>query len=135
MAPASLIPGVPPTFFCRANQAPLPSRGLEITWRAGLDLHPIDTRDPEQVAWLQALVWPDEGNRLDLLHAAPEVARLDPPRVVRGDLRADLRTMVAQMPKDATRVVFHSAVISYLSSADERLALARTLEDLEIVVG
>jgi len=133
VAPGSFIPGVTPTFFCRPNQAPLPSRGLEITWRAGLDLHPIDTRDPEQVAWLEALVWPDEGNRLDLLHAALEVARLDPPRVVRGDLRTDFCALVAEMPKDATRVVFHTAVLGYLSSADERSAFARIIEELEIV--
>jgi hypothetical protein len=133
VAPSSAIPGSAPTFFCRANQAPLPSRGLEIVWRLGLDLQPIDTEDPEQTAWLEALVWPDEGNRLELLRAALEVARYDPPRVVQGDLRFDLPALVAQMPKDVTRVVFHTAVLGYVRSANERAAFARTLEDLNIV--
>jgi hypothetical protein len=62
--PTSATPAAAPTFFCRANRAPLPSRGLEIIWRAGLDLRPIDIKDAEQIAWLEALVWPDEGNRL-----------------------------------------------------------------------
>jgi hypothetical protein len=115
------------------HEAPLPSRGLEITWRAGLDLHPIDPRVPEPVAWLEALVWPDEGNRLGLLHAALEAARLHPPRVVKGDLRTDLSALVAQMPKSATRAVFRTAVLGYVSSADERSAFARSLEDLDIV--
>jgi hypothetical protein len=37
------------------------------------------------------------------------------------------------MPKDATRVVFHTAVLGYLRSADERSAFAQTLTDLNIV--
>jgi hypothetical protein len=32
--PTSFTVAIPPTFFCRANRAPLPSRGLEIVWRA-----------------------------------------------------------------------------------------------------
>ncbi len=133
VAPSSITPAPAPTYFCRANQAPLPSSGLEIVWRLGLDLQPIDTRDPEQIAWLEALVWPDEGNRLELLRAALGVARHDPPRVIRGDLRFDLPALVAQMPKDATRVVFHSAVLGYVRSTNERAAFARALEDLNIV--
>src|SRR5216683_4383352 len=102
VGPTSFTSATPPTFFCRANRAPLTDRGLEIIWRAGLDLRPIDIRDPEQVAWLEALVWPDEGNRLQLLRAALEVARLDPPRVIEGDLRTDIRALVAEMPEDTT---------------------------------
>jgi hypothetical protein len=80
-----------PTFACRANAAtPLPARPLEVAWRAGLDLSPVDIHDPDQVAWLEALVWPGEGTRRETLHAALEVARADPPRVVQGDLRSDL---------------------------------------------
>ena len=56
-----------PTFPCRANAAtPLPDHPLEVAWRAGLDLSPVDIRDPDQVAWLEALVWPGEGTRLEL---------------------------------------------------------------------
>lgn len=111
----------------------MPDGGLEIIWRAGWDLRPIDIRDPEQIAWLEALVWPDEGNRLQLLHAALEVARLDPPRVFQGDLRTDLLALVAEMPEDTTRVIFHTAVLGYLSSANERSAFAQTMRDLDVV--
>src|SRR5215472_6826465 len=67
VAPRSLVPVSAPIFSCRANRAPLPNRGPDIIWRAGLDLQPIDITVPEQLAWLEALVWPDEGNRLELL--------------------------------------------------------------------
>jgi hypothetical protein len=131
--PTLYTSATPPTFFCRANRAPLPGRGLEIIWRAGLDLRPINIKDPEQITWLEALVWPDEGNRLQLLRAALEVAHHSPLQVIQGDLRTDLRALVARMPADATRVVFHTAVLGYLSSADERSAFRQAMKDLEVV--
>jgi hypothetical protein len=123
-----------PTFACRANAAtPLPAHPLEVSWRAGLDLSPVDISDPDQVAWLEALVWPAEGTRRDTLHAAIEVARVDPPRVVEGDLRADLHTLAAGAPGDATLVVFHTAVLAYVADAGERAAFAATVRDLGAV--
>ncbi len=108
----------PPIFACRASPGtPLPCRGLEVAWRAGLDVEPVDVNDPDQVAWLEALVWPDEGDRLRQLRAAFAVARAEPPRVVAGDLRRDLAALAAQAPADATLVVFHSAVLAYVAGA------------------
>jgi hypothetical protein len=131
--PTLFTSATPPTFFCRVARAPLPDRGLEIIWRAGLDVRPIDITDPDQTAWLEALVWPDEGNRLQLLREALKVVHHHPVQVVQGDLRTDLPKLVARMPQDATRVVFHSAVLGYLSSAYERLAFAKTVRDLDVV--
>jgi hypothetical protein len=131
--PRSVVSAAAPTFFCRANEASLPVRGLEIVWRAGLDVAPIDIHDRDQVAWLEALVWPDEGNRLELLRAALEVARHDPPQVLQGDLRTDLRALIARAPTDATLVVFHTAVLGYVTPADERSAFVQTVKDLRVV--
>ena len=36
----------------------------------GLDLNPIDVRDPDATLWLRALVWPDEVGRAELLQQA-----------------------------------------------------------------
>ena len=77
--------------------------------------------------------WPDEGNRLQLLRGALEVAQHHKARVVKGDVRTDLRALVAEMPKNATRVIFHSAVLGYQSSADERLGFVQTVKDLHVV--
>lgn len=130
--PPARIAGVtPPTFACRAGRGtPLPSRALEVAWRAGLDLEPVDVADPEQVAWLEALVWPGEGDRLALLRAALAVARADPPRVVRGDLRRDVPALAAEAPADATLVVFHTAVLAYVADAVARAAFADTVRAL-----
>src|ERR1043166_8704703 len=77
-----------PVFPCHASAAtPLPDRQPEIVWRAGLDLNPIDLADGNQLAWLRTLVWPEQTERLARLDAAIAVARRDPPRLMRGDLR------------------------------------------------
>jgi hypothetical protein len=134
VAPASPAGPTPPTFACRASPGtPLPARVPEVAWRAGLDLEPVDVMDPEQVAWLEALVWPGEGNRLELLRAALEVARADPPRVVRGDLRHDLPALAAEAPADATLVVFHTAVLAYVDDAATRAEFADTVRALGAV--
>ena len=117
-----------PVFRCQANSAtPLPSAVPTIAWRAGLDINPLDVSDAEQMAWLETLVWPEQTDRAEHLRAAIRIARTNPPRIVRGDLRNDLTTLVAEAPKDATLVIFHTAVLAYLPDAAERDAFAASV--------
>ena len=96
---------------------------LTVAWRAGLDLNPLSVHSDDDVRWLETLVWPGQEQRLQRLHAAVRIARREPPRVVRGDLNHDLPSLVANAPKDATLVVFHTAVLTYVSLAErERFA-------------
>jgi hypothetical protein len=120
-----------PRFRCAVNDAtPLPERNIEVVWRAGLDLHPLSVTRDDDVRWLHALVWPGEGERGTLLDKALTVARRDPPRVVAGDLRHDVIGLAAEAPKDATLVIFHTAVLAYVSEAAERRAFAQTVQEL-----
>lgn len=32
----------------------------QITWRAGIDLAPVDVMDHEACAWLETLIWPGQ---------------------------------------------------------------------------
>src|SRR5437762_10799204 len=95
------------------GRLPRPGR-VEVAWRAGIDLNPLDVTDPEDVRWLETLVWPGEGDRLDRLRAAVAIARHDPPRLYRGDLNERLAEVAEQAPGEATLVVFHTAVLGYL---------------------
>jgi hypothetical protein len=107
-----------PTLQCAPHgPVPLPGGLPEITWRAGLDLSPLDVTDDDDVRWLSCLVWPGEGDRADRLAAAIDAARRDPPAVHRGDLLTDLPALAAQAPAGATLVVYHSAVLAYVSPA------------------
>ena len=103
-------------FRCAVNHAtPIPNSAPQIVWRAGLDLNPIDLSDREQVAWLETLVWPEQTQRLVNLRAAIKIATTVRPRIVRGNLLGDaFAQLCAEAPKDATLVIFHSAVLAYV---------------------
>lgn len=121
----------PVTFDCRTEgPVPLPTALPEVAWRAGIDLNPLDTTDEEDVRWLQSLIWPGRTERPRRQLAAIEAVRTAPrPRIVRGDLVDELPALAAEAPADATLVVFHTAVLTYLPLArrQEFAALVRGL--------
>jgi hypothetical protein len=130
VAPSAPL-GVAPLFHCKVNaHTPVPERNVEVVWRAGLDLNPLDCTNDEDARWLQALVWPGEGERHRLLGEALAVARHDPPLIFKGDLRTDLPSVAAQAPKQATLVIFHTAVLAYVRDADDRQAFADSVRGL-----
>jgi hypothetical protein len=98
---------------------------ISVAWRAGIDLNPLDVTDPDDARWLEALIWPGDHDRQERLQAALSIARRDRPRIVRGDLNARLDEMVAEAPGDATLVVYHTAVLWYLSEPDRAAFVAR----------
>jgi hypothetical protein len=123
--------GLAPIFHCKVNEhTPIPERNVEVVWRAGLDLNPLDCTSEDDARWLQALVWPGEGERHRLLGEALAVARRDPPKIFKGDLRSDLPRIAAQAPKQATLVIFHTAVLAYVRDAADRQAFADSVRGL-----
>lgn len=107
--------GPEPRLRCAvAGPAPLPAVLPEVAWRGGIDLHPLDVADADATAWLETLVWPEQGDRRERLARAVAVARREPPRIVPGDLLDELPALVAEASAHGTVVVFHSAVAAYL---------------------
>jgi hypothetical protein len=114
---------------CTADgPVPGPLAVPQVVWRRGLDARPIDVHDDDAIRWLLACVWPDHRERRQRLEAAIDLARADPPAVIAGDLVDDLPALLAEVPSDARLVVFHSAVLSYVSP-DRRQAFADVLAD------
>lgn len=110
----------PVRLVCRLDDdASVPDHLPDVVWRRGIDLSPIDVRDPEAIDWLATLIWPgpDHDARVARLRAAAAVAASDPPVIIRGDLLETVTDAAAQAPADATVVVFHSAVLLYLDAA------------------
>lgn len=104
---------------CATNGAvPIPSALPEIVWRAGLDTNPLDVRRDDDVRWLETLIWPEQYERRQRIGAAVEIARADPPLLVRGDAIDGLAALVDRSPDDATLVIVVSAVLVYLVAAD-----------------
>jgi hypothetical protein len=119
-----------PLLSTRANGAtPVPHTVPQVAWRAGLDLEPLDVSDDADLRWLETLLWPVgdgdvDAERLDRLHTAAGIARSDPPRLDRGDLLTETGKLIEEASRHAAHVVvFHSAVLAYLS-ADARTEFA-----------
>lgn len=133
LGPAGAAPGSYPVLGCTVTgPVPLPAELPPVVWRAGIDLNPLDVRNPDDVAWLEALIWPEQDFRRERLRRAIAVARANPPLLVAGDLNDRLLALAAQAPPDATLVVFHSAVLAYLDAEARgrfRAAMARLAVD------
>jgi hypothetical protein len=94
----------------------VPSGLPEIVWRAGIDLQPLDVRDPDDRAWVAGLVWPGEEGRRERIEAAANIAAADPPELRAADAAdADvLAALAASAPADATLVVTTPGVLAHI---------------------
>ncbi len=93
-----------------------------VAWRAGIDLSPVDLRDPDDVRWLRACLWPDQRARHERFDAAVEVARVHGPvDIRRGDALAMLpgRDRVGAGGRAAVRVPHRRARLLH-ARADRR---------------
>ncbi len=95
---------------------PVPSTWPTIASRLGIEINPIDVRDPDDALWLRACVWPEHHERLRVLTRAVEIARADPPTVLAGDAAALLPGALRESPPDAHPVVIHTQVLPYFSA-------------------
>jgi hypothetical protein len=111
---------------------PISTRLPHVVWRAGIDQSPIDVRDPDELTWLETLIWPEQRDRVARLHAAAAIAATDPPHLRRGDLVELLASTAEWAPREATLVVFHSAVLSYLEP-QHREEFRSIVRDLDAV--
>jgi hypothetical protein len=89
---------------------------LTITARAGLDRAPVDVRDEEELAWLEACVWADQPDRIRLLRTAAAAQRKYAPELITGDAVDDLTAAAATLPDDVPLVVLTSHVLAYLGA-------------------
>jgi hypothetical protein len=95
----------------------LPPAVPTVAWRRGVDLQPLDPGSEDDRRWLEALVWPGEDGRVELLRAVLGMVGSEPSAVVEGDLTRDLVRVAEDAPESATLVVYHSAVLAYLDDA------------------
>jgi hypothetical protein len=122
-------PSAPVHLRCSTTgPVPLPAAVPNVVWRRGLDASPIDVRDGDAVRWLLACVWPEHSERRQRLAHAVALARAAPVTITTGDLVDDLPAVLAEVPRDAQLVVFHSAVLSYVD-AERRRAFADVLAE------
>ncbi len=101
-----------------------------IARRFGIDLAPINPRDPVERRWLRALVWPGNEAEWTLLERALDLISDDPPRVIAGDAIEALRRLQASdLALGDPVVVFHAATRAHLP-VDRREAFDQAIRDL-----
>ena len=111
----------------RGAPPPLPERAPAVGMRVGVDLHAIDAADPAEAGWLEALVWPEHGDRRRALRGAIALARRDPPRLISGDGLELLPGLLAAAPADVAPCVVHTHTLNQFT-AGGRARFAAILE-------
>ncbi len=101
---------------------PLPDESPAVAWRVGLDLNPLDVRDPEAARWLEALIWPEEyAHGAPRLRRAISVAEQEPPTLLAGDALDLLPEALAAVPEGASPCVFHTFTLNQISDVGRQL--------------
>lgn len=111
------------------GDVPLPMRLPQVAGRFGVDLNPLDVTNEDDLRWLEMLVWPGQQHRVARLRAAAQIASAEPPTIVAGDLNDKVADLAASAPSGSTAVVFHTAVLVYLSQ-QERSRFAATMSQV-----
>jgi len=115
------------------------TKPLRVSSRVGLDLNPLSPADPEAVAWLRALVWPEHAERRERLLAALDHAARRPVKLRKGDAVRILADAVESVADNAIPCVFVSNSLPHWSAEgrEELVALVRELgarRDLVFVI-
>jgi hypothetical protein len=131
-------PASPVRIGCAIRGTARPPLGREdlfaarVDQRIGVELDPIGLDDPNDVAWLRALVWPERRERASRLDHAIAIAQAARHRLNfsmrQGDGAALLPTIAAELADDEALCVVHSFTLNQFSS-EARLTLDRTLSD------
>ena len=101
--------------------------------RVGIDLDPIGFDNPDDMAWLRALVWPEQRERALRLDHAIAIARVAQHglnfSMQQGDGVALLPAIAAELAHSDALCVVHSFTLNQFSS-EAQLSLDRALRDI-----
>lgn len=104
---------------------PMPS----IVGRVGLDVAPVDLRDPAERRWLKACIWPEQPDRHARFDAAVAATLADPPTIVADDAVDGIADVVEGLPADVHVMIVNSWVMTYLAR-DRRTAFEAVVDEL-----
>ena len=103
---------------------------LDIESAVGIDLRPLDMRDPSDVELLHSFAWPGPAARQERLDLGIRIAQERPPTLVHGDVLDVAPDLLRErLDRDAVTVVIDSAFSHYLP-IHARVTLGRILDML-----
>jgi hypothetical protein len=112
---------------------PVPAGHPPVAASIGLDMNPIDVRDPDQARWLEACVWPDQVVRFERLRAAIAIAIRIGVDVRRGDATAAVAGLLTEAASSGHPVVTTSWMLNYFSAAARQRFVAALDEAAESI--
>ncbi|MFJ7405542.1 MULTISPECIES: DUF2332 domain-containing protein [unclassified Lysinibacillus] len=107
------------------------SQPLIVSQRIGIDLNPMDVTNEQDVAWLQALIWPEHHERRTLLNTAIPILQQVKIALVRGDAIEGLKDISSQIDPQSMLVVYHTHVANQIPLT-LRHALIDRLKDISL---
>lgn len=99
-----------------------------VTQRIGLDLNIVDANDPDEAAWLRALIWPEHRERREILDAALQHRATYELDLRQGDGFSMLKDVVSELPKDTVACIYHTHVANQVSPATHETLFADLAE-------
>ena len=92
---------------------------VRISERRGVDISPLDARDPAVRERLMAFCWADQIERVERLQAALDLAQQHPPELDAADAAGWTEQVVEPQAGHAT-VVFHTIAFQYFPAESQR---------------
>ena len=92
---------------------------VRVAARGACDIGPVDLEDPDRRRRLQAYVWADQRQRMELLSAAIGLARDSGVRVEAADAADWLERALAVPAAGTATVLYHSVVWQYMPAASQ----------------
>ncbi len=119
-----------PELACQLKGAVPDLPGLPpIGHRIGIDPAPLSLSDPDDMAWLQALIWPEQEDRRRNLTQAIATARGTDIRMLTGDALNLLPQAFQVLPDSGTVCLMHTFTLNQFTAVDRKRfeALCREL--------
>lgn len=105
----------------------VPGRAPYVQRRVGIDRNPLDLNDPDDIRWLEALIWPEQVERRRRLRAAVRVRATVQVEMVRADAASAIGGALDRLPTAGPAIVFHAFTLNQFTD-EQRERFDRALE-------
>ncbi|MBA2876321.1 DUF2332 domain-containing protein [Thermaerobacillus caldiproteolyticus] len=97
--------------------------------RVGIDLHINHLSNREDYLWLQALIWPEHRERMELFEQAAHCLKKQPIHLIEGDGIELLPEIARQIPENTSICIFHTHVANQIPN-DAKYMLVEHIKEL-----
>lgn len=105
----------------------VPTRPPYVQRRVGIDHNPLDLNDPDDLRWLESLIWPEQVERRRRLRAAVRVRATVQVEMVQADASSALGGVLDRLPTAGPAIVFHAFTLNQFTE-EQRKRFDRALE-------